>query len=305
MSLAQLKKKSTDISALQKSISEMKNKKSSSEDEYWKLTCDAAGNGTAELRFLPAHPDEDMPVVEVHEYFFGKLDKALGKKKWYINRSLETIGKKDPVKEEYWACINKKTEEHKEMAKEIRDRQSFIVWVYIVDDKNAPENNGRVMKTKLSSSQWKFITDRINPDEMLIEDGVVPIDVFNLWEGANFKLRAYNGSNNMRTYDRSVWMEPGPLFKDDEKMEEVYSKVTGLKSEVDPDGPLYKKTYAELEEQLISVLGRPLVKNEDEDEDDHVSALAEEVDESSVKSNKPSASEDDLEDAELKALLED
>ena len=98
------------------------------------------------------------------------------------------------------------------------------------------------MKAKLSPSIWKYVDSKLNPDETDIEDGAEPVNVFDLWEGANLKIRAYNGKNDMRSYDKTVWMDRGPLFKDDEKLEEIYSQVKGLASEVDPANPAYKKS---------------------------------------------------------------
>lgn len=272
MPLEHLKSKKNEIAQLQARLNKMKGKKSD-EETYWKLTVDAAGQGVAEIRLLPAAEGEDFPFVEVKDYGIGIYHQDIGKKKWYIKRSLETIGQKDPVKDEFWALHNLGTQEAKDEAKLIRDRTSYIVWIYVVNDKNAPENNGKVMKAKLSPSIWKFVTDKLTPQFEDDEDEM-PINVFDLWEGANLKIRAYNGSNNMRTYDKTVWMNPGPLFQDDSKLEDIYNQVKGLASEVDPNSKHYGETYAELEAKLEATLGRPLVKNQN-NETDHKAALGE------------------------------
>jgi hypothetical protein len=261
MSIAQLKKKGSSLNKLQERVNKMKEKQSANkEDTYWKLTVDELGNGQCELRFLPAIDGEDYPFVTVKEYGFGIYNESLKKKVWYFNRSLETIGKKDPVKDEFWALYNLGTKEAKEEAKLIRDRENVIVWVYIVKDKMAPQNNGKVMKTKLSRSLWEMVEKQITPfgDDEYADD---PVDVFDFWEGRNLLIVANNGDNNMRTYENSKWLPIGPLFKDDDKIEEVYSQVKGLADEIDPASPHYKKTYAELEQRLEVVLNRPLVKN--------------------------------------------
>ena len=260
------------LSQLQDRMSQMKGKKTDDE-VYWKLTVDAAEQGVAEIRLLPAMEGEDFPFAEIKDYGIGVYNKAAGKKFWYINRSLESIGQKDPVKDEFWALHNIGSDEAKEEAKTIRDRTSYIVWIYVVNDKNAPENNGKVMKAKLSPSIWKFVTDKLTPQFEDDEDEPA-VNVFDLWEGANLKIRAYKGNNGMRTYDKTVWLNQGALFQDDEKLDEVYSQVKGLASEVDPNNSKhYGKTYAELEAKLETVLGRPLYKNNVEGAD-HGSALA-------------------------------
>ena len=272
MSLAHLKKNSTGgIALLQKRLNEMKSKSSAKNDEvYWKLTVDASGQGSAEIRLLPAIEGEDYPFVKIADYGIGVFHKSIGKKKWYINRSLENIGQKDPVKDEFWALHNTGVKENKEEAKTIRDRLSYIVWIYVVDDKNAPENNGKVMKAKLSPSIWKFVEDKLSP-QFEDEDA---INVFCPWEGANLRIRAFNGTNGMRTYEKTVWQTSGALFKDDDKLEEVFSNVKGLADETDPNSKHYSKSYAELSQKLEEVLGRPLVKDQ-KDEVDNGAALSE------------------------------
>lgn len=283
MSLAHLKKNSNGgIALLQKRLGEMKSKKSTKGENYWKLSVDASGVGTAEIRLLPAIEGEDYPFVKIADYGIGIHDEKIGKKKWYINRSLENIGLKDPVKDEYWALHNTGVKENKEYAnKNLRDRVSYIVWIYVVDDKNAPENNGKVMKAKLSPSIWKFVEDKLSPTF----DDEDPINVFDPWEGANLKIRAFNGSNNMRTYEKTVWMNAGPLFQDDEKLESIFEQVKGLANEVDPKSDFYSKSYDELSQRLSEVLNRDLVKDQDNS-----------VDNASVIS---SAFEEDVEDKKL------
>lgn len=280
MSLADLKKKKGSVSLLQKKIEEMKNKKGSGTDQvdYWKLTVDAAQAGVAEIRLLPAHADEDFPFVKIEEYFVGVWNEDEQKKKWYINRSLKNIGeKKDPVDDEFWALMNS---DRKEEAKKIRANTSYICWIYVLSDKHAPQNEGKVFKTKLSPSIWEMVEKKVNPDDEAIEDGAVAVDVFDLWEGATLKLRSKLDKNNMRTYENSIWLEPSQLFQDDAKMEEIYAQVTGLKDEVDPSNKVYRdrdgnlKSYDVLEARLEEVLGSPLAKNEKVDKK---SNLADEI----------------------------
>lgn len=309
MSLAHLKKNSTGgIALLQKRLNEMKSKSSTKNDEvYWKLTVDAAGQGSAEIRLLPAIEGEDYPFVKIADYGIGIFHQSIGKKKWYINRSLENIGQKDPVKDEFWALHNTGVKENKEAAKLIRDRLSYIVWIYVVDDKNAPENNGKVMKAKLSPSIWKFVEDKLTP-QFEDED---PINVFCPWEGANLKIRAFNGSNGMRTYEKTVWQVPGPLFKDDDKLEEVFGKVKGLADETDPNSKHYSKSYDELSKKLEEVLGRPLVKDQ-KDDVDNAAALSDAFKDDSEEELNSSKDDDSFsqevnlsseDDDELEALL--
>ena len=135
MSIAHLKKGSgIDISKLQNKLGELKGKKTDQEEVYWKLTVDSAESGSANIRLLPEIESEDYPFVKIQEYGIGVFNKELGKKKWYIQRSLESIGRRDPVKDEFWACYNLGTDQGKELMKQTRDRESYIVWIYVISD---------------------------------------------------------------------------------------------------------------------------------------------------------------------------
>lgn len=60
---------------------------------YWTPTVDKAGNGYAILRFLPAPAGEDLPWVQYWDHGFkGPTGR------WYIEKSLTSIGQEDPVK---------------------------------------------------------------------------------------------------------------------------------------------------------------------------------------------------------------
>lgn len=305
MSVAQLKKKSGgNLNKLQERLNKMKEKGGNNKgNDYWKISVDSSGEGVAEIRLLPAIETEDMPFTTILDYGIGVFNKEAGKKLWYIHRSLESIGKKDPVKDEFWACMNQKTTEHKEMAKQIRDRTSYIVWVYIISDKHAPQNNGKVMKAKLSPSIWKLVDAKINPDATAIEDGAIPTDVFDFWEGSTLKLRANNGENGMRTYERSIWMPPKPLFDNDDDIEKVYSQVKGLAFETDPSNPEYKYSYEELSAKLEKVLGRKLIKDQEEDTSDSQEDLESEL--SEIAGSNDNDSNDDLLDTVTDDDLDD
>jgi len=97
-SFSQLKKTSnSSLESLTKELSKLDDKKSSAfvEDErYWKLTVDKAKNGHAILRFLPSPKGESLPWVRLFTHGFrGETGQ------WYIENSLTTLGKKDPVSE--------------------------------------------------------------------------------------------------------------------------------------------------------------------------------------------------------------
>lgn len=305
--IAQLKKKGSDVSKLTNRLVELKNNQGGKQDEYWKLSVDSSGKGSAIIRLLPEAEGEDYPFVKVNEYFInGPVNATTGKKKYYVHRSLETIGHQDPAKEEFWACHNLKTPEGKEMAKTLREGTTYIVWIYIVKDQIKPENNGRVVKAKLSPSIWKHVENALSPEF----EGDQAIKVFNLFEGANFEIRAKNDTNNMRTYEQSKFHAPSVLFDDEAKLEEIYSQVKGLECEIDPNNvALYgvnpEKEFTERKKHLRDVLQRDLLQD-----NEGVQSLNESLDEAigntpKTVSTEKSNSEESDEDARLRALLND
>ena len=144
MSFASLKKSSKkNFSKLTEEIEKLNSSKGSSngnavDTRFWKLTVDKAGNGHAVLRFLPAPNGEDIPWVRVWDHGFQ------GPGGWYIENSLTTLGKKDPVSEHNSKLWNSGIESNKDVARKQKRRLSHYSNVYVVDDPANPDNNGKV-----------------------------------------------------------------------------------------------------------------------------------------------------------------
>ena len=67
---------------------------SQKDERFWQPAVDKAGNGSAVIRFLPPPKGEDLPWVRIWNHAFkGPTGK------WYIENSLTTLGKADPVSE--------------------------------------------------------------------------------------------------------------------------------------------------------------------------------------------------------------
>jgi hypothetical protein len=88
------KNKSNSLKKLTEQIEKISSKKYSNphEDKFWSPTKDSAGNGFAIIRFLPPVENEDMPFIQIWDHGFQ------GPGGWYIENSLTTLGKPDPVK---------------------------------------------------------------------------------------------------------------------------------------------------------------------------------------------------------------
>ena len=149
------------------------------EDRFWKPTVDKAGNGYAVIRFLPAAEGDELPWVQTWNHGFQ------GPGGWYIEESLTTIGKKDPLSEYNSMLWNTGIEANKDQVRKQKRRLNYISNINVVNDPSNPDNNGKVFLYKYGKKIWDKINDLMNPQ---FEDEQ-PINPFDFWEGANFKLK--------------------------------------------------------------------------------------------------------------------
>lgn len=212
------------------------------DDRFWKPTVDKAGNGYAVIRFLPAPSGEDVPFVRVFSHGFQ------GPGGWYIESSLSTINQKDPVGELNQLLWNTGGDEGKEQARKQKRKLEFISNIYVVKDPGNPENEGKVFLYKFGKKIWDKINLQMNPE---FEDES-PVNPFDFWQGADFKLKIRK-VGGYRNYDSSEFDSPAPLLDEDDKLEAVWNKQNALQEFVDPKN---FKSYDELKAKLDRVLGK-------------------------------------------------
>lgn len=211
------------------------------DDRFWKPEVDKAGNGYAVIRFLPEPSGETVPFVRVWDHGFQ------GPGGWYIENSLTTIGSKDPVSEYNSMLWNSGLESNKEKARKQKRRLSFISNIYVVKDPSHPENEGKVFLYKYGKKIFDKLNEAMNPQ---FEDES-PVNPFDLWEGADFKLKIRN-VEGYRNYDKSELDVSSPLSEDDEKLESIWKSEYSLVEFVDAKN---FKTFEELQTKLNRVLG--------------------------------------------------
>jgi hypothetical protein len=78
-----------------------------------------------------------------------------------------------------------------------------------------------------------------------------PINPFDMWEGANFKLKIRN-VEGYRNYDKSEFSAKSPLLKDDDKLEKLWKSEYSLQEFLSPKN---FKSYDELKTRFNRVLG--------------------------------------------------
>ncbi len=216
-------------------------KKSYNDDRYWKPELDKSGNGYAVVRFLPTPEGEDMPWVSYWDHGFQ------GPGGWYIEKSLTTLNKQDPVSEYNTQLWNTGIEANKEIARKQKRRLHYVSNVYVVSDPKNPDNEGKVFLYKFGKKIFEQLKEAISP-QFEDENAINPFD---LREGANFKIkiRKVDGYWN---YDKSEFDSVSPLFNDEGQLTEVATSVNSLSDII---APSEFKTYDELKEKLDRILG--------------------------------------------------
>ena len=266
MSFAELKRKSkSDFEALANKLNNEAAGKAAKvvDTRFWSAGRDTAGNGFAIIRFLPNIATETVPYIKYWDHGFK------GPGGWYIENSRSSLGEPDPLMElngKLWNISNDQNSPTRKQAVSQKRRLHYVANVFIVSDPANPENEGKVFLFKFGKKIFDKLNDKMNPNEAEQLEGAKAVNVFDLWEGANFKLRirqidkTSSNPNGYTNYDKSDFDTPGPLFDDDDKLEEVYKAVIPLAPFVDPNGktfdgkPLYK-SYDVLKAHLEKVLG--------------------------------------------------
>ena len=221
-------------------------KKSYGDDRFWKPTVDKAGNGYAVIRFLPASANDDLPWVRYWDHGFQGPTGL-----WYIENSLTTIGQPDPVSEMNGVLWNSGREEDKDLVRKRKRRLHYVSNIYVVSDPSNPENEGKIFMYQYGKKIFDKIMDIMQPQ---FEDES-PVDPFDFWSGANFKLKIRQ-VEGYRNYDKSEFADVAPLLEDDDKLEKIYNSLHRLGELVEPTN---FKSYAELKTKLHRVLGEESV----------------------------------------------
>ena len=262
MSFANLKKQSSLGSLTQKlvkAVEKMNSNSSGGDDRLWKPEMDKTGNGYAVIRFLPAPDGEDLPWVKMYSHGFQ------GPGGWYIENSLTTIGQKDPVSEYNRTLWNSGNDKDKEIVRKQKRKLSYYANIYVVKDPANPANDGNVFLFKFGKKIFDKIMAAMQPE---FEDET-PINPFDFWQGANFKLkiRKVDGYWN---YDKSEFDSPSALLDDDDALEALWKTQHSLAAMTAAD---QFKTYEQLQTRLDYVLGRkgtPRLQDEEVQDEDNM-----------------------------------
>jgi len=226
------------------------------DERFWSPTVDKTGRGSAVIRFLPAPVDEDLPFVRYWDHGF-KGPSGL----WYIENSLTSLNKEDPVSEMNRKLWNQgeNSEGRKIVSGEGNDRPGskrrlhYIANIYVVKDTSGdPSNNGKVFLYKFGAKIFEKLNAAMHPEF----DNEVALNPFDLWDGANFNLNIGKVAG-YRNYDKSAFAAPTPVIVDskgkanDAEIERIWNSEYAL-------APILAesnfKSYTELKAKLTRVM---------------------------------------------------
>jgi hypothetical protein len=229
---------------------------------------------------------------------------------WFIENSLTTVGQKDPVSEYNRGLWNSGNEKDKETVRKQKRKLSYYSNIYVVKDPANPANEGKVFLFKYGKKIFDKILNAMQPEF----DDEDPINPFDFWQGANFKIKIVK-KDGYWNYDKSEFDRVAPLLDDDDALEALWKKEYSLSAVTAPD---QFKTYEELERRMNMVLGlggtttptqsRAIVEQEDSYESyntpvNRETKVMEELEESYNRSKSPSlpkvTSDDEDEDDAL------
>ena len=283
MSFASLKKASSlgSLTAkLVKEVEKVNNSGGGADERLWKPELDKTGNGYAVIRFLPAPDGEEIPWAKLYSHAFQ------GPGGWYIENSLTTSGGKDPVSEYNRELWNSGNESDKDVVRRQKRKLSYYANIYVVKDPTNPQNEGTVRLYKFGKKIFDKVMEAMQPE---FEDES-PINPFDFWQGANFKLKIVK-KDGYWNYDKSEFAEVSPLLDDDDALEALWKKEYSLAAVTAAD---QFKSYDDLQKRLKYVLGqkpaqRPRLDEEVDNEDDARTVATRQVE----TATSPSEDEDD------------
>jgi hypothetical protein len=266
-SLADLRKqRTTDFGNITAALGK-KTEYAKDDEGFWKPTQDKAGNATAVIRFLPRLPEDELPYVQLYSHSFQHPAKT---GKWFIDNCPTTVGRDEcPVcklNKGVYASMSKDAAQ--KIAGARSRKQHWIANILVIEDTANPDNNGKVFRYKFG----KVINEKIKDKAVPVFKSDKAVDVYDLWEGANFRLHMAK-VDGYPNYDKSSFDVVSALEGTDDEIQALLDQRVVLAPFVAPDK---FKSEAELQKRLDFVMGATGIASTAQAED-MVRAMTQEV----------------------------
>lgn len=123
------------------------------------------------VRFLPNVADAQKS--KIHKYYVYLQDPATGN--GFSVDCPSTVGKKSILKDIFWKLQNSNSAADKELSKKFSRKEDYYSLIQIVQDKNRPELEGKIMIFKFGKKLNDMIEAQLKPE---YGDPVNPYDLF-------------------------------------------------------------------------------------------------------------------------------
>ena len=256
-----------DWTPTKEAIKKADEKKDYSDERFWKLTHDEKGESMAIIRFIPTL--DGTPYISFYQHSFKYQD---GGEKWYVGNCVSTFGydRNCPIcakNSEYWKS---EWDKDKAIASERKRKLFYIANILVVKNPLKPEEEGKTFLFRFGQKIYDKIKAKITPSANdLADPDFVQFIPFDLYEGANFKLKGTNLNTKVNkkgtfpNYDTSEFSPQSALLGgDDKKITAIMNQTISLAEFVDETK--YPKND-EVSKKLACILGGDIATEEDAD----------------------------------------
>ena len=196
-------------------------KKEGSKDlEFYKPYPEDGKDGVykALVRFLPNVADAQKS--KIHKYYVYLQDPSTGN--GFSVDCPSTMGKKSILKDIFWKLQNSNSAADKELSKKFSRKEDYYSLIQIVQDKNRPELEGKIMIFKFGKKLNDMIEAQLKPE---YGEPVNPYDLFN---GKLFSIQARK-VGEWNNYDMCSFVgERCPIEVNGRKMEKTQEDMAAI-----------------------------------------------------------------------------
>lgn len=233
------KASSSALSALQAATQEQPRRYP--DDNFYYPTRDESGAAQVVIRFLPQADVEKIPYDSRLTHYF-KSDSG----GWCIVKTCPATYKQEcPICNRNNILWNSNNSNNQAIARERKRKKEYIANILVLKDPHNPEKEGKVFLFRFGPTIYEKLKEAINPRY----DDEVPMNPFDLWEGADFFFRIHKDPVKKQTsYEHSKFGKPSALYDGDEaKLEQVLKQCYDISSEIAKE----LKPYEEIEEMAV------------------------------------------------------